>query len=234
MDTLAWLERVSIEQGEFSEPLRLYHYSDKLYPSLQTRRKSGLATREEIKKAETDAKQYSSPGPYVDHISFFFDPLPLDILPTLYAPEHQVWFKGNRLYEYMVDVEGLPRDLTYHVVESVRKTAYRDRFIKTHNWVDDDPVLLSKYLKELKGLQLKWGELGRDWFMFKKKIRDHRGTTRDAYIKARQRDDFEEGRHRYASNVPHLMLYLQDGEVQYSAVNTVIVGHTKREPHPTK
>lgn len=211
-----------------SSSLKLYHYARELYPSLQTRRKSGKADGAEVKRSEERAKQYMSEGPYVDHISFFFDPIPADLLPTLYGPDHAVWFKGNRLYEYIVDVDTLQRDLLYRVVESERKTAFMDKFVKEHNWVDDDPVLLMKYIREINDLQRKWGELGRDWPDFKKQILLNQGKTREAFIRASQRQDFQEGRHRYASNVPHLMVYPSHGVIEYAEINVVTLGRNQR------
>jgi hypothetical protein len=211
--------------------LKLYHYAPDFYPNLQTRRKSGKADVAEIKRAEESARRLGLEGPYVDHISFFFDPIPADILPNLYGQDHAVWFKGNKLYEYIVDVDSLQRDLLYRVVESERKTAFLDKFAEEHNWVDDDPVLLMKYLKEIDTLQRKWGELGREWSEFKKQIQLNQGKTRSAYIRASQRDDFEAGRRRYASNVPHLMVYPSPGVIDYAEVNTVTLGSDRRIPY---
>lgn len=217
-----------------SPPLKLYHYAPELYPQLLTRRRSGKADAAEIKRSEASAKKYLDEGPYVDHISFFFDPIPADLLPKLYGPNHRAWFKGNRLYEYVVDVDILQRDLLYRVVESERKTAFYDKFVEEHNWIEDDPVLLMKYIREINALQRKWGELGREWSQFKQQILLNQGKTREAYIRASQRPDFEDGKQRYASNVPHLMVYPSPGIVEYSAVNTVVMGSDRRTPYKTK
>jgi len=222
---------VSMASLSSSSGLTLYHYSKDFYPNLLTRRKSGKADAAEIKRAEESAKRLGLEGPYVDHISFFFDPIPADILPGLYGPDHAAWFKGNKLYEYVVDVDSLQRDLLYRVVESERKTAFMDKFVKDHNWVEDDPVLLMKYLKEIDALQRKWGELGRDWPEFKKQILQNQGKTRAAFIRASQREDFQEGRQRYATNVPHLMVYPTPGVIDYAEVNTVTLGSDRRIPY---
>ena len=51
--------------------MKLYHYSDKQYTELLTRRIQG-ADEKEIDVATFKAKRMGLPLPYHDHISFFF------------------------------------------------------------------------------------------------------------------------------------------------------------------
>ena len=210
-------------------PTRLYHYSGVRYPELLTKRQSG-ATAEEIRKSEKQRDRYGFIGAYVDHISFFFDPIPSKTLAKIFKDGHHTWYKGNVLYEYVVDVDQFESDLGYTVVESRKKTAFMDKFIAEHNWVDDDPVLLAKYLKALDALSVKWGEVGRSLDGLKKQISQNVGGTEKAYIDASKRADFEEGRQRYATNVPHVMIYPKAGKATTNEINRLTIGNDRRTP----
>lgn len=207
----------------------LYHYSKARYPELLTKRLSG-ASVEEIRQAEKQRDRYKFIGAYVDHISFFFDPIPSKTLADIFKNNHETWYKGNVLYEYVVDVDQFEPDVGYSIVESRNKTAFMDAFIKKHNWVEDDPVLLAKYLKELDELSRRWGEVGHSLEGLKNQIALNKDGTKQAYIAASKRADFEEGRHRYATNVPHVMVYPKAGRASFIEINRVTIGNDIRTP----
>lgn len=213
---------------ESRQSMKLYHYSQDFWPELKTRRVSGIASNDEIRKADQSAVQKESHGSYIDHISFFFDPIPAKLLGELFGSEHRAWFKGNELYEYVIDVDSLEAAIPYHVVESLRRTEFMDRFVEEHNWVEDDPVLLKRYLGELKRLEVKWGEFDKGLNHLKAQIKLNEGQTAENYLAASKREDFADGKHRYASNVPHLMLYPSGGIVAWETVNKVVIGSDKR------
>lgn len=221
------LLRVALESAQ---GMKLYHYSSEFWPELKTRRVSGIASNDEIRAADNSAAQKESHGSYIDHISFFFDPIPSKLLAELFGDGHRSWFKGNVLYEYVIDVDTLEAVIPYHVVESEARTKFMDYFVEKHNWVDDDPVLLKLYLKELKRLEISWGEFGVGLTRLKRQIERKRGKTEAAYLAASKRPDFEDGKQRYASNVPHLMIYPSGGIVSWESVNKVVIGSDKREP----
>lgn len=210
--------------------MKLYHYAAELYTSLKTRRASGAASPEEIKRAEAAAKRFHDEGAYVDHISFFFDPIPSKTLANIYGPNHRAWSKGNRLFEYVIDTKALNDDILYRVVESVRKTAYLDKFSEENNWEDDNPATLAKWVAEINALQRKWGELGNSRFGLELQIAANAGKTEQAYVIASQREDFAEGRDKYAANVPHLMVYPSSGTVAITSISSLIMGNDKRTP----
>lgn len=205
----------------------LYHYSKERYPTLLTKRRAG-ATIDEIRKSEKDQDRYRLVGAYVDHISFFFDPIPSKTVADIFGSNHHTWYKGNTLFEYVIDVDQFNLDVGYSVVESRNKTAFMDAFIKEHNWVDDDPALLALYLKQANKLAIDWGEDGRSLTGLKRQITLNVGKTKQAYIEASKRADFEEGRNRYATNVPHVMAYPATGEATYCMLNKVTIGNDAR------
>lgn len=205
--------------------MRLYHYSKDQYDTLMTKRASGKATPEEIKRAEAGARRILMPGTaYVDHISFFFDPIPSEILGQLYGKGHPVWFNGNELYEYVVEMDKLPEKLLYEVVETEREVAALDKFVKDHNWVNDDPVLLKKWFAFILSEKLKWGEYGDDLGKLYIQAKRNSGNLTTNFLKAVQREDFKDNFTKYAASVPHLMCYPSSGQIQYDIMNRVVIG----------
>lgn len=207
----------------------IYHYSKELHPTLLTRRAQGVSA-EEISNSEKQAVKFGLEGPYVDHLSFFFDPIPSVALARIFKDaEHKVWYKGNALYEYVIDTQQFDPKILYRVVESVKKTAHMDKFVKDNNWVDDDPELLLKYLAEINRLQRQWGELGESLSGLENQIRIHGGSTHQAFTAASRRPDFDEVKQKYAANVPHLMIYPKTGKAQVTAVNRLTIGSDIRQ-----
>lgn len=205
--------------------MKLYHYSKEQYDTLKTKRASGKATPEEIKRAENEARRILMPGAtYVDHISFFFDPIPSEILGKLYGAGHPVWFNGNELYQYEVYVEKLPEKILYEVVESEREMAALDKFVKDNNWVEDDPVLLRKWFSFIINEKIRWGEYGNDLGKLFLQVRNNQHNTTTNFMKAVQREDFKENFTKYAASVPHLMCYPATGEIQYEIMSRVTIG----------
>jgi len=98
--------------------MKLYHYAKDLYPILKNRLKSGAADDKEIEEQMAWNKEIGGPGIYNAHISFFIDPLPLVLLGKIFDERHHTWFNGNELYEYIVDVDSLDKNIVYDIVES--------------------------------------------------------------------------------------------------------------------
>lgn len=207
--------------------MHLYHYSTTQYPELLTRRAAG-ASKKEIRESEKQRDRYKFIGAYVDHISFFFDPIPSRTLADIFKDGHHTWYRGNVLFEYVIDVDQFEADIGYAVMESLKKTSFMDQFIKEHNWVEDDPMLLAKYLKELDALSYQWGEQGYSLAGLKRQIELNVGKTKGTFLEASRREDFEEGRQRYATNVPHVMLYPKSGRANYSILNRLTIGSDTR------
>lgn len=209
--------------------MHIYHYSPLLFDTLQTKRKRGVATPEEIQRAKTQAARILQPGAlYVDHLSFFFEPIPSEILHLVYGKEHPVWFFGNTLYEYKVDATKIPARSLYEVVESSREVAALDKFVIDNSWFDDDPKLLKKWFVFILAEKIKWGEYGNDHNKLLSQIKRGKGTLEEDFFKAAKRDDFKENFKKYAASVPHLMLYPVGGEVAPIEINQVVIGSRLR------
>lgn len=206
----------------------LYHYSKELYPELLTKAQSGSMTPIQIKLARQESRRKGYlDWPYCDHISFFFEPIPSQLLGELFKG-HPVWFKGNNLYEYLIDVSKLPLEIPYHVVESVKKTALYDKFSLEKNWVEDDPELLEEWqiLEDEKARE--WGEKGNRRDALIKQIVANQGIIEEAYRTAVQREDFVYNKTKYAANVPHLMLYPPTGRVTPLKIRALTIGYDRR------
>lgn len=198
--------------------MNLYHYSAEQYPVLKTRRKLGLQPPKQVRDSS-----------YLDHISFFFDPIPSKTLSLIFGKNHPFWFEGNVIYEHVVDVSDLDKDVRFHVVESKQRTELLDQFAEENNWVKDDPALLAKWLILERRKNIEWGEIGYSRAGLEKQIKQHVGGTELAYIAASSRDDFEHGRNKYAASVPHLMIYPRSGEIPVRKVFKLKIGDDHRK-----
>lgn len=205
--------------------LKLYHYSKPLYHSLKTRTKSGVATAAEIQKGLDNAKTYNNPGSYHDHVSFFFDPVPLTTLAKLFKGKNDFWIAGNEIYEYTIDVDSLEPTILYSVVETPKQIEYLDKT----EWIDTDEFLIHYCAEETK-LKKQWGETGTGLAGLKRQINIYKGKTESFYVAASKRDDFVENIKKYAACVPHLMLYPLSGEIKIESTATAVVGKDDRIP----
>lgn len=209
--------------------MKLYHYAPHLFDQLQTKRKRGAADAEEIRRAEKDAVRILQPGAtYVDHLSFFFEPVPSDILHLLYGEGHPVWFKGSKLYEYVIDPLKFPEKILYEVVESQKETEALEKFTQDHNWVEDDPVFLKKWFAFILSEKIKWGEYGNDKYKLLLQIKKHQGRLEKDFLAATQREDFKQNFNKYAASVPHLMVYPPTGTVDIESRNQIVIGKKER------
>jgi len=213
--------------------MKLYHYSKEFHDVLKTKAASGNMSPIEIKLERMNARKHLPfPSlPYCDHISFFFEPIPSEVLPVIFGKGHPVWFRGNELFEFEVDLEDIPEKSFYYVAESEQRTALFDKFALDRNWVEDDPEILADWLDIEAMKQRQWGEVGNNPHELEKQVKKHQGHITSAYLKASLREDFKDNFTKYASCVPHLMLYPTGGEVQYDKVQKVILGTTKRIPY---
>lgn len=211
--------------------MRLYHYSKDLYSQLKTRAKSGGMSLNEITQARQKAN--SKPWfdlPYCDHISFFFEPIPSELLSKIYPKDHHTWVQGNELYEYAIEVDQLPNVLQYQVVESPKLLEIYDKFSKDNNWVTKDPVLLEKWMKIENQKMRELHYYGNSLVELKRVIPQFDKGIEGFYKIASKREDFEDNKYKYAACVPHLMLYPPSGTVEISSISKVVIGYSARFP----
>ncbi len=199
--------------------MKIYHYSKELYTSLEVGLKRLQLSRFEITKARLQAAKYFNPGAYFDHISFFFDPVPLNIIGDLFRGENDFWKNGNEIIEYTIDVDSLDKNITYFVAESPSQVKTLDAI----EWVDTDEFLIA-YLEKQSIASIACGETGHTLTGLKEQIKRYKGTTTKYYKEAIKRNDFKENITKYAANVPHLMLYPSSGNIEIASHRSVMVG----------
>ena len=183
----------------------IYHYSKEKYPELRTLEAQG-----------THARPQKAPETYGKHISFFLDPIPKDIIGLLYGAFHAVWFPGNKLWEYKVDVSALG-DFTYEIVESPEKTKL----------YYDDSLSIPEYHKKLAEVIKKCNYSGSGKKELERAATPLLHKTREYFIKASKYRNFDEIKKKYAATVPHVMAYPSTGIVRYVSATPIIIGGAK-------
>lgn len=197
--------------------MKLYHYSKKKLSELLTRELQGVVTEEERK----DPDMVRIPGPYYDHVSLFFDPIPSEILGDIFPSNHHAWATGNELVEHVVDANKL-LPYAWSIVESPLKTFFFDHI----PWLDNE-TYQEVWLKTRLILSRMKGDEGEDLPKLLKAIKRYQNTTRDAYLKLSRRADKDSHTSRYASLVPHLMVYTHHA-IPVDKVNRIVIGSSKR------
>lgn len=185
----------------------LYHYSDKLFDRLLTKRKQGI--KDDANKLEKYA--------YLDHISFFLEPIPLDILPSIHKNKHPFYVEGKELNEYKILTTSLGK-MFYRLVESPENikllydtTIDDETYYKERDKVDKKNKYEGTSLKDLESL-----------------VHRFQGTTREYFKKIPSYPNYEEIKTKYAPCVPHFMIYPETGIVNYSECNKVTLGKNRK------
>ena len=197
----------------------LYHYSKEKHSLLKTLDKQGKVTKDERRKEEElyvkkcKTYKYLIPGYYYEHISFFFERPPIETMSSFFGEGHGFWYKGNPLYEHIIDSSKIGT-FYYELVESPEKTKiyYNDTL------TDND------YFKELAKLTNENMYVGKNNNNLELVCERLKGTTLEYLELLKTRPNFEEIRFKYAATVPHLMLYPILGQVKPINVNKVTVG----------
>lgn len=205
--------------------MEIYHYSKRLYKVLLTAEKSGTITGKDLKEEAEWAKEHHRPESYARHISFFIDPVPLDIIGKLFKGENDFWFDENEVYEYVVETSFLDDNILFSLVES--PTDVED--LDNTRWIDT-PEFKKEYIRTNEAEKRKSGETGNGIVNLDKQIIKYKGKTREFFIKASKRSDFKDNVLKYAASVPHLMLYPKSGAIKILSVNKVKIGSENRRP----
>lgn len=197
----------------------LYHYSKDKFSSLKTVEKQRKIKPIEIQKAHEDfldfEKKYGiqRPGYYYEHISFFFEKIPLDIY-KYFPKDHSVWVKGNKLYEYTIDSKSI-KHFGYELVESPEK-------IKLYY---NDDITLDEYFKRMGMLYERERYIGKDNDMFEKVVKYNKlAEVQNTYFTLlKDRPNYNEIKYKYAATVPHVMLYPVLGEIKPIEIKQIIL-----------
>lgn len=186
----------------------LYHYSPESLSSLKTPLARGGLDADKIKRADEMAVFRGAVAPYYKHISFFFDPIPADILGNLFSKHPNAkWKTGDVYYEHIVDSDTFGA-FKYQVVE-VEHLQQADKLV----WPGDDASDDKKkaYFKMRYDRNIKLGLVGVTNDKFDAVCSQFVGGTRRAFIKATQNPATPDSLTLYAADVPHVMVYPERG-----------------------
>lgn len=193
--------------------MKLYHYSQEEYTSLISIYGRGVSEDDKKRLGEW-ATKVEGPFAYTKSISFFMEPIPVD-LPSILHNEHTFWVSGKTLCEHVVDVSALPADVPYRLVEASEKT---DLIYRKQNWkiAEKNPELEALYKKQIKELEesLKLEGYGISGL---KKLASRYMNIRKSYeelYKLHKKFPEDNLLSKYAALVPHLMVYTADHPVK--------------------
>lgn len=194
--------------------MKLYHYAKEPYLTLRTSRQTVERSPEQVKKIEQFYREAGYEHSYLDHISFFFDPLPSD-LGSLYDAEvddHPLWFKGSRLWVH--EIETLNLEFAFDVVESPEQMAFIEKFWEPEFAKDREGKL--DYLRREREMLRQIGyvrPMGKNSNELSKVLRPMLGKTREAYLHLLDHGESQDLLTMYAPTVPHLWLYPKRHEI---------------------
>lgn len=184
------------------KPITLYHYSVEKYDSLKS-----LSARELQKEGFVSNEQ--DPFAYNKSISFFFEPIPLD-LPEILNNEHNFWKSGTRLYQYEISTSQLEEDVPYLLTESEEII---DTLYNKQDWskAKGQPEIVKQYKAELKELETRLRYKGTGVDNLIRVAKKYRTGIREKYKALYQLHlkNPEDGLlDKYAACVPHVMIYV--------------------------
>lgn len=196
----------------------LYHYSKEKHPLLLTLEKQNKITKEERKQEEKNFVEeckkhgYIRPGYYFEHISFFFEPPPLDIISNIFPKDHPVWKKNNTLYEYIVDSRTI-NSFKYEVAEFPEKTKI----------YYDDKISDKNYHKLIKDIIISNNYIGKNSEELEVASEKFLNNTRSFFEQIKEQPNYDEIKYKYAATVPHVMLYPILGTIKPKSISQVKV-----------
>lgn len=196
-----------------------YHYSTERFNILETRMHRGVANADEIERAKFSADIVGDIGSYLDHISLFLDPIPLEILPDLFEGKNAFYQKGVRVYEYVIR---LPDDanMRWALQETPEINTYSDDW----DWSSLSREKRREYIRKINAEMTRRGLQGVGTTKLMKAIKPFCGRTEEFFKLARQSPWANDTVAQYAAEVPHLMVYPTDGTLKISKTIRKVMG----------
>lgn len=202
--------------------MKLYHYSSESHSVLKSRLRQGkmqIIKSERkpdlMKKMESGLLQALDvldliPSWHYDRsISFFLEPIPLDIA-KLYKGKHSFWKSGVELFEHVTTINHLAFDPFYYLAETPKKIEF---LYEKQDWdsiEDADDPKIKTFLKEIQKMEkrehYRWKGRKEMLRVSKPFIGKARGFIEQAAKLAEKYPD-DGIMNKYAACVPHLMIY---------------------------
>ncbi len=183
-------------------PITLYHYSVERYTEL-----SSLAARG-LQKKGFEAKE-SDPFAYNKSISFFFEPIPLN-LPEILHHEHNFWKTGVELYQYEISTIQLKEETPYRLTEGEEIV---DLIYNKQDWdkAKGNNSLIEQYKKEIQEMEVLLKYKGTDVNELIKASKKYQTGIRKKYqelYEFHRKHPEDNLLDKYAACVPHVMIYI--------------------------
>jgi hypothetical protein len=201
----------------------IYHYSLQKYPNLLTLNEQynqGVVNETLYKEALNYQNKHQFQPSYLEHISFLFDKLPIDLIISNFKDSNNALYTSSFCYEYEIDINSLSNNLNYwRVVENPINVFFRNYLWIDSNFLGKD--LLFFGTRNL--LNIIVSNEGSNFSKFKSVINKYKDSTRTGYLRLINDPDFNifKKRGMYAPLVPHLMLFPITGIIKYSNVKRV-------------
>ena len=201
--------------------MKLFHYSVERYGTLKTKEKQGAVTEEDRQKAIQEHQDYYNkmgidrPGFYFEHISFFFERPPLERMSKVFPSGHDFWFKGNRVFEHIVDSSSIG-SFAFEIVE----------FPEKYDLYYNDNIDTATYIVKLKEATESLGYIGKGNKALELAVVNNKLLNRTGYYYdlLKSRPNFDKIKNKYAATVPHVMLYPSTGIVRPFKIQQVVIG----------
>lgn len=206
--------------------MNLYHYSASERDILKTLKRQGGYTQDQEAEWIQWAKETDAVAPYYESISFFCGAIEARTLMSV-IPDHPFWKKGNIIFEHVVEMEEIDKDISFMFVETpddmrelmqipiadFDKPGFENEYLRAKHKrkhqtgeIVDGHVSKAIFPRELLELIGKKYNDPTEWFIKKYRNQNYKEFWNDG---------------KYASCVPHVMLYPKFGEVSVSYCNRI-------------
>jgi len=210
--------RMALEN--LSPDMKLYHYAAQKHEVLKTVEVRSKISKTKQADAFEDMKIHKDPGTYLQHISFFLESVPLDVVGRVFGKDHPFWYPGHDIFEHVVSLDRMS-DFKYRIVES----PLANKMFYDTDWdeLDDNDKLV--FFRKLAEAQKAAGEIGKGASQFHNAAIKLIGSTRRAFEELPKQPNWDEIKKQYAATVPHVMLYPEGGEVKVDEIHEVKIPH---------
>lgn len=207
----------------------IYHYSTEKYDQLQTLEITEHKTMKDLKEEIDWAKKSCQKYPRSMAMSFLLDPVPYRTIAGIFNHEHAFWKSGTLLYQYMVLINSLPKDIYYRMSETPLNVDLLENKSDEY-FTANEKTDYEQYQKEVQAYRCmvnkekeKLHEVGEGLTALKEQINRFKGKTEYFYKKAATGNYKYYDKTLYACYVPHVQIYPATGIVQYESVSEIIL-----------
>lgn len=145
---------------------------------------------------------------YLDHISFFLEPIPLRLGTMFEDVHHPTWYRGAVLYEHIIDASVLK--FAFDLIETSAERYYNKLHWRDEFDLAENKRLKDEFLRRRDQFLLEQGlsaPMGYNASKLTSAYEPFSGLLTEFFQRQIDTTQAEELRKYYACNVPHVMLY---------------------------